>query len=408
MRKELFKSEAIRSSHPKWIICTSREIPLYPRNQDIRSQFARDYNRIIHSTAYRRLKHKTQVFPSPSNDHICTRIEHVNHVSSVSYTIAKFMGLNTELTDAIAVGHDLGHTPFGHAGESILKEIALEKFGDSFWHEMNSLHFIDKFETLEDTEGIHQNLSLTYAVRDGVVCHCGEVDENGIFPRFKKDDHPLEMLTSPNRYQPYTWEGCVVKIADKIAYLGRDIEDAISLKILDISQAKELIKIVRSYSQAKLRETNNTVLMHQFIVDLCTHSNPKDGIRISVEAYEMMKRLKDFNYGNIYFHDRLNTFKEYAKLVIKSIYNVLSGLYRGVDTVENLKRYREIYPNLTKFFAEWLIKYSLPEIRDNKKYQNKLVYNLINEKDYFRAIIDFISGMTDSFAIRAFNEIITF
>ena len=116
-----FLNEATNKNNIKWNNAISRESPLYSRNNDIRSEFERDFTRIIHSNAYRRLKHKTQVFYSPQNDHICTRIEHVNHVESISYTIANYLGLNTELTKAIAVAHDLGHSPFGHKGEKIFK-----------------------------------------------------------------------------------------------------------------------------------------------------------------------------------------------------------------------------------------------------------------------------------------------
>ena len=112
-----FESVAATPNNSKWKYMIARRLPLYNRGNDIRSDFERDYTRIIHSTAYRRLKHKTQVFYSPENDHICTRIEHVNHVDSISYTISNYLHLNTELTRAIAVGHDLGHSPFGHQGK---------------------------------------------------------------------------------------------------------------------------------------------------------------------------------------------------------------------------------------------------------------------------------------------------
>ena len=137
-----FQSEAANKKNPKWENLIKREKPLYGRNNDIRSEFARDYTRIIHSNAYRRLKHKTQVFFSPKNDHICTRIEHVNHVESISYTIANYLGLNTELTKSISVAHDLGHAPFGHKGENVLSEISKRDVGIPFWHEKNGLHFV--------------------------------------------------------------------------------------------------------------------------------------------------------------------------------------------------------------------------------------------------------------------------
>ena len=131
--KNAFVNVSANENNPNWNNIISRQTPLYSRNNDIRSEFERDYTRIIHSNAYRRLKHKTQVFYSPQNDHICTRIEHVNHVESVSYTIANYLGLNTELTKAIAVAHDLGHSPFGHSGEKLLNEIAMRDLNTSFW-----------------------------------------------------------------------------------------------------------------------------------------------------------------------------------------------------------------------------------------------------------------------------------
>lgn len=151
-----FIKEAMVEGNEKYFESISREQYLYTRSNEIRSEFYRDYTRILHSTAYRRLKHKTQVFFATHNDHVCTRIEHVNHVSSISYTISKYLGLNTELTSAIAIGHDVGHAPFGHQGESILKEIVCKDNIDTFWHERNSLFFIDNIETLPDENGMNK------------------------------------------------------------------------------------------------------------------------------------------------------------------------------------------------------------------------------------------------------------
>lgn len=152
--ENLFKNYAANQNNPKWENMISRKLPLYDRHNDIRSEFERDYTRIIHSNSYRRLKHKTQVFFSPNNDHICTRIEHVTHVESISYSIANYLGLNTELTKSIAVAHDLGHSPFGHAGEKILSSLSKKDLGISFWHEKNGLNLVDFIELLEDSEKI--------------------------------------------------------------------------------------------------------------------------------------------------------------------------------------------------------------------------------------------------------------
>ena len=135
--KQLFNDVSMTPTNPKWSDMTQRPSELYNRSDDIRSPFARDYTRILHSMAYRRLKHKTQVFFNIDNDHICTRMEHVSHVESVSNTIANNLGLNTELTRAIAMGHDLGHAPFGHHGETIITNLCKQYISDdmTFWHE---------------------------------------------------------------------------------------------------------------------------------------------------------------------------------------------------------------------------------------------------------------------------------
>ena len=214
--KNSFQEVAINPNNSKWENTISRILPLSYKNSDIRTELDRDYTRIIHSNAYKRLKHKTQVFFSPENDHICTRGEHVTHVESISYTIASYLGLNTELTKAIAVAHDLGHSPFGHSGEKILSEISKRDLGSPFWHEKNGLHFVDSIELLEGHDGYKNNLNLTYGIRDGIISHCGEITENALKPRDEFID--LNNYLSPNQYSPYTWEGCVVKISDKISY----------------------------------------------------------------------------------------------------------------------------------------------------------------------------------------------
>jgi len=405
MGEGVFLKVNINPENPKWELCVKRIEDLYKRDDDIRSPFNRDYNRILHCTAYLRLKHNTQVFFAPTNDHICTRIEHVNHVAAVSYTIARYLGLNTELTNAIAIGHDLGHAPFGHAGESIIKEIVGRELNETFWHEKNSLWFVDRCETLEDPSGYHKNLNLTYAVRDGIVCHCGEVEENSIHPR--DDSLDLLAIKEPSQYHPFTWEGCVVKIADKIAYLGRDVEDAITLKILTGSQVRELVSIVRPFGKKRIKHLNNPVVMHQFIIDLCKHSSPEDGIKISDNALHLMNSLKEFNYRNIYHHPRLNGYRDYAKLIINLVYETLMGFYQKEKTLKQLKRYSNIYPTLAGIFSEWLLKYAGIEGRASH-FQNAILYDLNQQKDYCRAILDFISGMTDMFAIKIFDEIISF
>ena len=388
-----FEKYAATENNPNWDKIISRQSPLYNRNNFMRSEFERDYTRIIHSTAYRRLKHKTQVFFSPENDHICTRIEHVTHVESISYTIAKNLGLNTELTKAIAVAHDVGHSPFGHEGEKILSEISNRDLGISFWHEKNGLELVDNIELLEDTERFKQNLDLTYAVRDGIISHCGEIDENCLKPREEFID--LNDYKFPNQYAPYTWEGCVVKISDKISYLCRDIEDAITLKIFkDIPGEEDII--------------NNTNLINNLIYDLCENSSPEKGLCLSENALNLMNRIKAFNYKYIYASNRIKPSTRYFRVVINEIYNLLKSMYDGQNTLNKLNDVSDIYPNLCKGFINFITDYYDFDNRENLRLKNKVLFSIDNEKDFYKAIIYYISGMTDNFAIEIYNEIIHF
>ncbi len=396
--KDKLKECSANEGNPKWEKIIRREKNIYKRDGDVRSEFERDYTRVLHCNAYRRLKHKTQVFFSPENDHICTRIEHVMHVESVSYTLAKYLGLNTELTKAIATAHDLGHSPFGHEGERILSEISKRDLGETFWHERNGLEYVDKIELLEDTNKDKQNLNLTYAVRDGIISHCGEIDENGLKPR--KEYIDLNEYKEPNQYAPYTWEGCVVKISDKISYLGRDIEDAIILGILD-EKLEELYKILQSKEVI-----NNTVIINHLVKDLCMNSSIEKGLCFSDNTFNLLKEIKAFNYKHIYFSDRIKPSTRYFKIVLNEIYFTLKKIYDGKNTLNNIEKMKKIYPEVVSDFQKWLENYwNLDRQKSNK---NDVICDIENEKNFYKAIIYYISGMTDNFAINTYNKIIGF
>ena len=427
--KNSFFNERCDEDSPKWKQATNREIELYQRNNDIRSPFERDYTRLLHCQAYRRLKHKTQVFFAPHNDHICTRMEHVSHVASVASTIAKHLGLNEQLASAIALGHDIGHAPFGHHGEDCLNKLLEQKEGfnapKKFWHERNSLFFADYIETLQDPSGVEQPLNLTYAVRDGLICHCGEIDQQGIKPR--AEDIDLYSIKRPGLIQPFTWEGCVVKIADKIAYLGRDIEDARQYHILDMASYRQLREIVGSTlgfekkGARALRSgkaVNTTVLINDLIVDLCEQSSPEKGICFSDEYFKFILELKKFNFANIYNHWRLQEFQIYAENIIKTIFRTLKKTQMYVQT-GRASQVLKLYPKLCSTFEDWLIKHSnykhfSPEKHsfvDKKailRYNTPQIFDITDEDSYTKCIIEFISGMTDQFAIQVYEEIITF
>lgn len=415
--------------NPKWEQAIKREIPIYSRNNDIRTDFERDYTRILHSQAYSRLKHKTQVFYAPHNDHICTRMEHVLHVASVATTISKYLGLNEQLAGAIAMGHDIGHAPFGHQGENCLNNLLEQKKGynapKKFWHERNSLFFADYIETLQDPNGIAQHLNLTYAVRDGLICHCGEIDQQGIRPREEAID--LYSMKRPGFTQPFTWEGCVVKLADKIAFLGRDIEDARAYHILDMTSYRQLREIVGStlgfehkgaHALRSGKAVNTTTLINDLIVDLCEQSSPEKGLCFSDEYFKFILELKKFNFAHIYNHWRLGEFAVYAENVISTIFRTLQRTksYAENGRIAQALRY---YPKLCSTFEDWLIKYTnykpfISERHDFVDRKTILKYNTIpvfdfkDEESYTKCIIEYISGMTDQFAIQVYEEIISF
>lgn len=385
-----FKEYSATPNNPNWEKIIKREKEIYKRENDMRSEFERDYTRILHCNAYRRLKHKTQVFFSPENDHVCTRIEHVMHVESVSYTIAKYFGLNTELTKAIATGHDIGHSPFGHAGERILSEISQKEIGENFWHERNGMEYVDKIELLQDMNQNWQNLNLTYAVRDGIISHCGEIDENSLRPR--EEYINLYDYEYPNQYAPYTWEGCVVKIADKISYLGRDIEDAIILGILD-EKLEELYKILK-----QKEVINNTVIINHLIGDLCENSSPEKGLCFSEGTFKMLKEIKEFNYKYIYKAERLKPSARYFNIIINEIYSTIKNNYGKKD--------KSVNPEVIESFEKWLSNYW--NLKRNDTNKNDFIFDMKNERDFCKAIIYYISGMTDNFAIETYNKIVGF
>ena len=400
--ENLFINEKAFAGNEKWNNMISRENELYERNNNIRSEFERDYTRIINCNAYKRMKHKTQVFFQPKNDHICTRGEHVNLVEAISYTIAKYLGLNTELTKAIAVAHDIGHSPFGHAGERIISELSKKDLGKPFWHEQNGLHMVDKLELLEDTELNQQNLNLTYAVRDGIISHCGEIDENSIKPRNEFID--LNTYTMPNQYSPYTWEGCVVKISDKISYILRDIQDAIELNIID-DDLTELNQLLQLNGNMPI---NNTIIVNDLIYDIATNSTPEKGLCLSEYHLNILNTIKKFNYEKIYFNSRITRTQDLFELVITTLYDILKSAYAKENTLQELLKLHRFYPTLTEGFISWITPYWNLTDRNNSKLKNKVIFDINNEKDYYQAIIYYLSGMTDNYAIDTYMETIRF
>lgn len=343
---------------------------LKPRRPDIRGDYFRDQTAIIHSSPFRRLKHKTQVFFSPKNDHICTRIEHVLHVSTIATTICKGLDLDVELAQAIALGHDLGHAPFGHIGEQVLDNLTSSIGG--FIHEVHGLRVVDKIT--RDGRG----LNLTYAVRDGIVSHCGEQFQKSIAPQ--NEAKSLETIIS-RQSAPLTYEACVVRVADKIAYLGRDIEDAITAGLI---KSKDVPDAVRK----SLGNTNGEII-DTLVMDVIQTSIGTEAISFSVEKFNIICQLKDFNYERIYNHDLILKSDDSIHSLIKHLYEHLMEVYLKFG--DDLHGYKRSSYQVDRDFGMY--------------YRNRMALYQ-QEKYKERCISDFVSGMTDSYALEAAHELL--
>lgn len=337
---------------------------------DVRSPYYRDTTAIIHSSPFRRLKHKTQVFFAPSNDHICTRMEHVLHVASIATAICRAMGLNDEMAWAIGVGHDLGHTPFGHIGEFILSDMMKEKGFKGFEHEINSLRVVDFLS----------HLNLTYAVRDGIVSHCGEHFIRTLAPDFTVKD--LDAVETKRGILPATWEGCVVRFSDQIAYLGRDFEDASRLGIVKKEDLPDIC--------TKVLGSTNGEIINTLVEDIITNSEREGVIGFSPEVYEAMRTMKDFNYQYIYRSPMLGGYEKYFRRLIKLIYDYLSGLLEKNGFDGNL--YMQEGNMLSAGFFNYVV-------------EKKDAY-MEHDGSLDRIVFDYIAGMSDNFCIDCGNEIL--
>ncbi|MDI3534412.1 MAG: dGTPase [Thermosediminibacterales bacterium] len=289
---------------------------------EIRTDFQRDRDRIIHSKAFRRLKHKTQVFISPEGDHYRTRLTHTLEVSQIARTIARALELNEDLTEAIALGHDLGHTPFGHAGEEVLNKIV----PGGFQHNKQSLRVVDR---LEQCKG----LNLTWEVRDGILKHTGSD-------------------------MPATLEGQIVKIADRIAYINHDIDDAIRGGIIT---AEDLPSDVIKVLGEKHKQRIDTM-----VKDLIKSSWGKAKIQMSPEIRKAMEKLRKFMFDKVYIGSAAKTQEKKVGRLIESLYYYF---------VENPEQMPSEYQTLQK------------------------------GETIERRVCDYIAGMTDRYAISRYYEI---
>lgn len=343
------------------------------KKKGYRQAFAKDADRILHSRAYSRYIDKTQVFCLATNDHITHRGLHVQLVSRIARTIGRFLYLNEDLIEAIALGHDIGHPPFGHAGESFLSELCVEYGLPPFQHNIQSVRALDRLER----KG--QGWNLTLQTLDGILCHDGEIHSSKLKPRpqinFTELDNKVKTKSAEPSFnlQPMTLEGCVVRLADTIAYIGRDIEDAIILGLISRSDIPETCTEVLGNSNGTIVYTLVTDLIRNSYV---SHPKSEPGpdhnfVAFSTEISEALKTLKQFNYNKIYL---------------------------APDTRAHLPIIKTCYQELFTFY--------LDHINNNRT--NKLTVDLMSdlEDQYISRqppsakVRDFIAGMTDHYFIK--------
>ncbi len=347
---------------------------LQKRKEDIRGPYFRDQTAIVHSLAFRRLKRKTQVFFSPTNDHVCTRIEHSLHVATIAATICKGLSLDIEKAEAMGLGHDLGHPPFGHSGEELIDEIVQEESPGSppFHHEVHSLRVADKLANEE------RGLNLTYAVRDGIVFHCGEVTDYPIAPTSEYRD--LGEIKERGKL-PSSWEGCAVRISDMIAYLGRDLEDAARAPLLKNEDIPAEIR----------RElgTRNGEIINTLVLDVIQFGRESGQVGFSEEKQQLVTRLKDFNSQNIYNHRMLLEYKQYCRRILRVLFEYL--LERHTSW-----RSKPDKPPASQRFVDNHFAYYLQKLRP-----------LYDEEGAspIQIVVDYVAGMTDDYALRCYKEI---
>ena len=311
------KEEKQRVTHPYAALSTdTRGRQIYEPLDTIRTVYERDGHRILHSKPFRRLRNKTQVFFSPENDHITTRMDHSLYVATISRTVCRSLGLNDDLSFAIALGHDLGHSPFGHSGEKILEELlnSDQKGGpfEEYSHESQSLHVVDHMSTMSGHDYV--GLNLTYEVRDGIRCHCGESVEQKIPPRSAKDDGDPSDFKARDTL-PITMEGCVVRMADRVAYLGRDYEDA--------QTALQGLPPLPDIVLERLGEDNRQII-NVLVLDMIRENQKfPETIGFSKSVFEAMMVLREFNYTHIYEHKQLESYRKKVARILGLIFDVL-------------------------------------------------------------------------------------
>jgi dGTPase len=332
--------------------------------EDYRQPFSTDVDRILHSRAYTRYIDKTQVFYLIKHDHITHRVLHVQLVSKIARSIGRFLGLNEDLIEAIALGHDIGHTPFGHDGEKFLSELCRANGIGYFRHNVQSVQFLERVER----KGKGWNLCLQ--TLDGILCHDGEIHNRMLKPARDKtfetiDQEMAAKKTDPEiKLIPMTQEGCVVRMADTIGYIGRDIEDAIRLNMIKRSDLPaECVQL--------LGDTTGTIV-YNLVTDIINSSFQNIYIAFSPEVSAALERLKEFNLEHIYMNPKIKGQTD----TIKKLFGVL--FERFLDDIEKENRTSVIFTSfLEDMSPDYITNHNSAEI-----------------------VRDFIAGMTDQYFLR--------
>lgn len=340
----------------------------------IRLPFSRDSDRILHSRAYTRYVDKTQVFFLVNNDHVTHRVLHVQLVSKIAKTIGRSLGLNEDLIEAISLGHDIGHVPYGHLGEKILGECC-EKHGlTKFFHNVQAIQFLD---VIEDKD-------LTIQVLDGILCHNGEKDITKLKPEGDADwdsfDSKLDGISRGNDHMPMTYEGCAVRLADTIAYLGRDLQDAIELRLLTKPDMQQFPGICKHLFNIENCDNINWIILDTLVKDVINTSYDSDEISFSDPFATCVRELKEYNYQHIYLNPKLH--KEDEK--IKNMYMFLFEKF--LTDLEGQKTESSIFKNMLE--PDWI----------SEEYKNSA-----NNAELVR---DYLGGMTDRYFNLVFRELV--
>lgn len=338
----------------------------------IRTCYERDMGRIIFSQSFRRLRHKTQVFFNPLNDHICSRIEHVIYVNYISTIIARALNLNVDLVQAIAMGHDIGHAPFGHSGERVLDKCIRSVDEDMFFeHEQQSLRVLDVLE--EHSKGRY-GLNISFEVRDGIVSHCGETyDERCLKPMRDKPTDAIVNKGRKDRTAPATLEGCVVRFADKVAYVGRDMEDALRAGFISSDYLPQEVS-------NRLGSTNSQVI-NTLVGDIIHNSLDKDEICMSEEVFEATNVFLKKNVEQIYLSKKIMAYE-------RSVTNTIESLFESyMEATEDIEKALKSTSKVIRDFAVYYLNHPEKGAKPVRK------------------VADYISGMTDTYCSKCFDSL---